>query len=386
VDSALEVLDSAGKPVPRAVLRSVAQTNVTFRDHTSEVPGIRLDAWNEFAIDDFLYVGGEILRINALPKGPDDDCKFYEFAGKRMGFLDSTPTYHAMNSPMYKIEFHPPGSLFPPNGLPTFTQFYRNDDGGPGYGKDSRVMFDPPADGNYFAVIRDANGDGGPNHAYRLTVRPPKPSFTIKTDPASPKAWTGGSVPVAITASRIDGFDGPISVSFFGLPKGYRMPSTVIEAGQHTAVVSLTADADSAMVGQATIGTGTTMSDGSMKGRNTPLNVSRQTGTGDIITTTSVPEVAIRPGSETRLVVKIVRATGFAGRVPVEVRGLPHGVRVMNIGLNGILITPNVTEREIVLYAEPWVKPMDHPIVVLARHEGKKTEHAAPSVLLKVQK
>ena len=39
-----------------------------------------------------------------------------------------------------------------------------------------------------------------------------------------------------------------------------------------------------------------------------------------------------------------------------------------------------------VLYAEPWVKPMEHPIVVLARSEGKNTEHAAPSVMLKVQK
>ena len=39
-----------------------------------------------------------------------------------------------------------------------------------------------------------------------------------------------------------------------------------------------------------------------------------------------------------------------------------------------------------VLYAEPWVKPMEHPIVVLARSEGKNTDHAAKSVLLKVEK
>ena len=72
--------------------------------------------------------------------------------------------------------------------------------------------------------------------------------------------------------------------------------------------------------------------------------------------------------------------------MPLDVRGLPHGVRVLNIGLNGILITGAQTEREVVLYAEPWVKPMEHPIVVLARSEGKNTEHAAQSVLLKVQK
>ena len=84
--------------------------------------------------------------------------------------------------------------------------------------------------------------------------------------------------------------------------------------------------------------------------------------------------------------VSIERRGKFAGRVPVEVRGLPHGVRVLDIGLNGILITERETSREVVLYAEPWVKPMEHPIVVLAKSEGKNTDHAAKSVLLRVQK
>ena len=82
--------------------------------------------------------------------------------------------------------------------------------------------------------------------------------------------------------------------------------------------------------------------------------------------------------------VHIDRRNGFKGRVPVEVRGLPHGVRVLDIGLNGILITEKETTRTIVIYAEPWVEPMAHPIVVLARSERKGTEHAAKSVLLKV--
>ena len=78
--------------------------------------------------------------------------------------------------------------------------------------------------------------------------------------------------------------------------------------------------------------------------------------------------------------VDIERQGKFAGRVPVEVKGLPHGVRVLNIGLNGILITERDTSREVVLYAEPWVKPMEHPIVVLAKREGTNAEHAAKSV------
>jgi hypothetical protein len=58
----------------------------------------------------------------------------------------------------------------------------------------------------------------------------------------------------------------------------------------------------------------------------------------------------------------------------------------MNIGLNGILVLPGQTEREVVIYAELWVQPTERPIVVLSRSERKNTEHAAPTVVLRVQK
>jgi hypothetical protein len=57
---------------------------------------------------------------------------------------------------------------------------------------------------------------------------------------------------------------------------------------------------------------------------------------------------------------------------------------VLDIGLNGILITEGETRRTFVLRAEPWVQPTAHPFVVLAKREGKNTEHAAKSVLLRV--
>ena len=105
---------------------------------------------------------------------------------------------------------------------------------------------------------------------------------------------------------------------------------------------------------------------------------------GDIVTATVESEITVEPGKETRLTVKIERKNGFAGRVPVEVKGLPHGVKVADIGLNGILITEKETVRTMRIYCYPWVQPMEHPIVVLAKREGKNTEHAAKSVLLKV--
>jgi hypothetical protein len=107
---------------------------------------------------------------------------------------------------------------------------------------------------------------------------------------------------------------------------------------------------------------------------------------GDIMTTVGQQEVTIRPGEETYLDVTVERRNGFAGRIPLDVRGLPHGVRVLNVGLNGILVTPGETKRRIAIHAEPWVAAGSRPFVVLATREGKGTEHAAPAVTLRVEK
>src|SRR5206468_5428091 len=107
---------------------------------------------------------------------------------------------------------------------------------------------------------------------------------------------------------------------------------------------------------------------------------------GDLVTTTVQTEVTLQPGRRVPMTATIERRNGFNGRVPLEVRGLPHGVRVLDIGLNGILITENESSRTFAIYAEPWVQPTTHPFVVLAKSEKKNTEHAAKSVLLRVVK
>jgi hypothetical protein len=70
----------------------------------------------------------------------------------------------------------------------------------------------------------------------------------------------------------------------------------------------------------------------------------------------------------------------------LEVRVLPHGIHVIDIGLNGILITEQHTSRTFVIYVEPWVRPKSHPCVVSARHEATGKEYAAPSVTVWVEK
>jgi hypothetical protein len=386
LDSFVEIQDWQGRPVPRAVLRFLAKTYTTFRDHDSAGPGIRLEAWSELAINDYVWVGNELLRIRELPKNPDDDCQFYSVGGQRQGFLDTTPAHLSLGTPMYKVELHPPGKTFPPNGFPVIPVPYCNDDGGPGYGKDSRLFFDPPTDGEYQVRITDARGHGGSEYAYRLTVRPPRPDFAVRFNPTSPSVWKGGGIPISVTADRIDGYEGAIELRLENLPPGFSAPATTIPSGETTTAFTLFAEPAAAtpekapplkLIARA-------VADGRELVHEAQGGLPKTVEPGDLVTVTEQSEVTVRPGQETRLTVKIERRNGHTGRVPLDVRGLPHGVRVLDIGLNGILITEKETSRTVVLYAEPWVRPTTHPFVVLARSERKGTEHAAKSVLLRV--
>jgi hypothetical protein len=386
LDSVIEILDDKGQPVPRAVLRAVAKTYVTFRDHDSAGPGIRMETWNEFAMNDYVLIGDELTRIRDLPKNPDDDCQFWSVKGQRVGWLDTTPTHHPLGAPTYKVSVHPPGTVFPPNGFPVLTLTYRNDDGGPGYGKDSRLFFDPPADGEYQVRVGDARGLGGPTFAYRLTVRPPRPSYEIQFKPTNPSVWKGNAIPITVTADRLDGFDGPIDVRLENLPAGLSAPATTIPAGEESTAFALYAEPN-AMLPEKVPPlklTAKAVIDSKEVNREATGSVPKVIEPGDLVTATAQSEVSIVPGQQSRLLVKIERHNGHKGRVPLDVRGLPHGVRVLDIGLNGILITEQESSRTVVIYAEPWVKPTEHPFVVLARSERKGTEHAARSVLLKV--
>jgi WD40 repeat protein len=383
LDSTLEILDASGKQLPRAVLRSISKTYSTFRDHDSAGPGIRIETWSELAVNDYLLINNELLRIRELPKNPDDDCQFASAGGKRQGFLGTTPGHLSLGTPMYKVTIHPPGTTFPPNGLPLVTLHWRNDDGGAVWGKDSFLDFVAPADGEYQARVADARGQGGVDYAYRLTLRKPRPDFSVSFTPTAPAVWQGGAIPVTVNVARKDGFDGEIAFKLEGLPPEYSAPASNILAGENSTVFSLSASA-AARPGPAPLKViARARIDGKEVVREAMGGELKAVPAGDIVTTTDQSEVTVKPGSTVRLLVKIERR-GFEGRVPLDVRGLPHGVRVLDIGLNGILINPTETTRTIVIQCDSWVSPTEHPFVVLARRESKNTEYAAKSVLLKV--
>src|SRR5262249_29575397 len=182
------------------------------------------------------------------------------------------------------------------------------------------------------------------------------------------------------------GFDGVIEVRLENLPQGFSAPATTIPAGESSTTFALFADdkATSPAPGKPLKLVAKAKIDGKEVVREAAGGLAKVVPAGDLVTTTGQSEVTVKPGGQVKLTVQIERRNGFKGRVPLDVRGLPHGVRVLDIGLNGILVTPGETSRTVVIYCEPWVRPTTHPIVVLAQHEGKRTEHAARSVLLKV--
>ncbi len=390
LDSVIEILTADGQPVGRKTLRAVSETFITLRDHSSKRDGIRMQNWDDFEINDYLMLGGEVIKIRALPLGPDEDIKFFANGG-RLGYFGTTPQGHAVNTTVYKIEVHPPGTSFPPSGLPVVALNYQNDDGGPGLGSDSRLFFDVPADGKYLVRINDVRGLSGDDYYYRLVVRRPQPDFRISMSPADPNIPRGGHLPVTINASRLEGFDGPIDVTIDGLPEGITATSGRIGPDDSACVVTFSAP-ESAEQPDAQNGTVQAVGVATIDGKTVEHRTSTGFGKHQIALSppptleveVSPKEAVIEPGQELRFQLKLTRNYGFDARVPIAVENLPHGLRVLHVGLNGVLIPEGQTEQSFVVKCEPWASPQAVQFFATARVEATGERNSSTPITLKV--
>lgn len=390
LDSYLQILDRAGKPVEQAVLRSMGQSEITLFDKDSLITGIRLLPFPDLRLNDYVLIGRELLRVGTLPKGPDDDTQFRSIHGQRVGYLCTNPEYHSIGTKVYRVELHPAGSTFSPNGMPLTHLMYENDDGGPLYGRDSYIRFEPPVEGDYTVCLSDARSQQGKGYGYRLEIHPPQPNFTISINPAAITVPANGSAAVNIECDRFDGFEGPIHVSLEGLPSGYNATESDIEEGETAAslLVSLTAKSvETAPGGSFKVIARAMLPDGLVT-REPAEDKNRKVTAGSpsqVYGTVDTTGITLRPGHEVTFVATISRKAGFTARVPLDVRNLPFGVKVMDVGLNGILVNEKETSRRIVLSCEPWVKPQVRQIFVYAGVEGG-IGTGIPAVTLKITK
>lgn len=395
LDSVIEVLDGQGKPIPRATIRCLNETTTTLSDRDSRTTGIRLVSTSSLREEDYVMVGDELDRIDFIPDQPDADTILKGMGDLRLAFMGTSPDVHAVNTPVYKAQILPPDADFPSNGLPVFHLDWRNDDGGPGYGADSKLDFVAPADGDYFLHLKDVRSMEGPDFAYRLTMRDETPDFKLRAEPENPNIPRGSSVPVTISVDSMRGLDSPIEIAVTGLPKGVSASSATILPGQISTVLVLSAAPDTApdtqptpirFVGHAVVhGHDIVRDANSDPGAGQSLQLASISPAPDVIVTTEAKEVAIEPGKEVTITLHVERRNGFKGRIPCSVENLPPGVRVVNVGLNGVLVTEAQSSRTFTLKAEDWAKPVSQPIYVVGQVESNSpTMHPSAPLLLNV--
>ena len=96
-------------------------------------------------------------------------------------------------------------------------------------------------------------------------------------------------------------------------------------------------------------------------------------------------KIAISPEGEAQMTLGVERFNGFKGRVLFRIQDLPYGVRPVNVGLNGVMIAENETERTFTLECRSFVKPVLRRVLAVGIVEALvPTEHPSEPVLLEV--
>lgn len=406
-DTKIEIYHADDKPVQRSLLQAVRDSYINFRSVDANNPDIRLQNWEEMELNEFAYLNGDVMKIFRMPRGPDAGCFFYTSNAKRRAYFDTSATSHSLDEPCYIVEPKAIGSEIIPNGLPVFTLNYSNDDSGDRkLGSDSRLTFTVPADGRYRVKVTDTRGWGGERFVYALTIREPKPDFSVKLAGMNPTVMPGASIGFSFRADRVDEFDDPIQIDITGLPQGYFASSPIIiEAGHdlisgslHAAPdakadsdwsrLKITAKAknithDAGNFGKVTLGVAPKfiiVMEPDSGGKATMRELKNET---------QPLEITLVPGQTVKAWLRTVRS-GNDGIINLDVHGLPHGVIINDIGLSGVQIREKENERPIFFRAANWVKDQDkliHAALSSARneHDSAGLQTSFP-MLIKIRK
>lgn len=379
LDSKIEVLTADGEPIVRTLLQAVRDSYFTFRGKDSNTSNdFRLFNWQEMELNEFLYSDGEVVKLWHYPRGPDSGYIVYPGFGSRFTYFDTTPTTHALQAPCFIVVPRRPGETLTPNGLPVFSVHFENDDDARReLGRDSRLHFTAPADGNYVVRMTDARSFSGPDFKYELTIRSPQPDFEVSVNTRKVAVAEDTGQEVVFTARRIDGFDGPVKIDVTGLPEGFSFSGPVTiqreqlramgtffaRAGAHEptaeelsqirfrAVTDEHGERDLGGIEELKL----TM-DPKLKVKIHAFAAADE----NAALNPEPPVLSVRPGETIRARV-IVERLNHKGVVSFgkedSGRNLPHGVYVDNIGLNGLLLLADQTDREFFITASKIASP-----------------------------
>jgi WD40 repeat protein len=214
LDSYLEITDPQANPILRTRLQAVRESYYTFRGKDSlSIDDFRLHRWEDMQLNEWLYSGGEVVRLWLYPRGPDSGFKVYPGFGNRFTYFGTSPIAHALNEPAWIVRELAPDQPPVSNGLPVFPIFYSNDDDPMRKsGKDSSIEFLTPYDGRFLIRLRDTRGQSGTDYHYRLSIVPPNPRFDFKleTNELTLRPDVGSEFIVSI--DRFDGLDEDVQI------------------------------------------------------------------------------------------------------------------------------------------------------------------------------
>ena len=382
LDSFVEVLDENGEKLLRVNLQAVRESYFTFRGKNSDqFNDFRIFNWTEMKLNEYLYSNGEVAKLYHYPRGADSGFNMYPGGGNRWGYFDTTPLSHALNEPCYIVEPIAPEENVIPNGLPVFPVYFENDDSSQrDLGSDSRLFFTAPEDGDYLVKISDVRNYEGPDFKYQLDIRPRQPDFQPRLQTDKLTLHPGSRQEFQVRVNRKDNYMGPVTFKFENLPEGISVTTPlIVEEGQIEALgvisVDEKTDIDPAWAEAIKI---TAEADILGESRTHGVNGFKEWKSGgepkltlEIVPSPRSPqpiskpdadtlEFEVSPGETIQLKV-IANRNGHKGPISFgnedSGRNLPYGVYVDNIGLNGLLITDENTEREFFITCDPAAKP-----------------------------
>jgi hypothetical protein len=192
----------------------------------------------------------------------------------------------------------------------------------------------------------------------------------------------------------MDGFDGPIELGIDNLPKGFQASKATIGHGQISAVLLLSAEetvqldeaAPFSLAGRAIIDGRPVRHEADAGDR---LRLLALMPKPDLLMTSATREVILEPGGKAEIEVSVARQRDYGGRVPIQVMNLPPRVRLLDVGLNGVLINEDEKKRSFEVEALASAEPVEQWIYVgglVETRSPQQSVYAAPQAIRLVVK
>jgi hypothetical protein len=105
---------------------------------------------------------------------------------------------------------------------------------------DSYIDFALPETGDYTLALRDTQGKGGSDYAYRMRLSTPRPDFRLRVTPSCVSIPAGGTAALDVHVQRIDGFEGEITLSLAKTPAGSYLGGAQIKSLERVVPITLT--------------------------------------------------------------------------------------------------------------------------------------------------